>query len=120
MIRALFYPLFNAWLIRRTANDVRATVLSTTSVANALGQVGAARSRVRSEICTASPAALLSSAALLLPGALFFAQATLWASATRALEARSASTKGVSAALPRLADSGPWIAHSFSSYASAR
>ncbi|TME49090.1 MAG: MFS transporter, partial [Chloroflexi bacterium] len=41
MIRAAFQPLFNAWLIRRTDESIRATVLSTTSVANALGQIRA-------------------------------------------------------------------------------
>jgi len=87
MIRASFYPLFNAWLIRRTADDVRATVLSMTSVANALGQVGGGPISGAIGNLYGIPAALLSSAALLLPGALFFAQATgLRASAIRALE----------------------------------
>ena len=40
MLRASFYPLFNAWLIRRTDESLRATVLSTTSVASSVGQVG--------------------------------------------------------------------------------
>jgi DHA3 family tetracycline resistance protein-like MFS transporter len=87
MIRASFHPLFNAWLIRRTDEDVRATVLSTTSVANALGQVGGGPISGAIGNLYGIPAALLSSAALLFPGALFFARATgLRAGATRALE----------------------------------
>ena len=75
-IRGSFYPLFNAWLIRRTDEEIRATVLSTTSVSNALGQVsGGPVSGVIGNLY-GIPAALLSSAALLLPGALFFARAT--------------------------------------------
>jgi DHA3 family tetracycline resistance protein-like MFS transporter len=85
MIRASFYPLFNAWLIRRTAEDVRATVLSTTSVSNALGQMtGGPVSGVIGNLY-GIPGALLSSAALLFPGALFFARAAgLRAGAIRA------------------------------------
>jgi len=75
MIRASFYPLFNAWLIRRTEEGVRATVLSTTSVANALGQVMGGPISGAIGNLYGIPAALLSSAALLFPGALFFAQA---------------------------------------------
>jgi DHA3 family tetracycline resistance protein-like MFS transporter len=87
MIRASFHPLFNAWLIRRTDEDVRATVLSTTSVANALGQVGGGPISGAIGNLYGIPAALLSSAALLFPGALFFARAGgLRAGAIRALE----------------------------------
>jgi len=75
MIRASFYPLFNAWLIRRTEEGVRATVLSTTSVANALGQVMGGPISGAIGNLYGIPAALLSSAALLFPGALFFARA---------------------------------------------
>ena len=75
MVRASFYPLFNAWLIRRTAEDVRATVLSTTSVSNALGQMGGGPVSGAIGNLYGIPAALLSSAALLFPGALFFARA---------------------------------------------
>jgi DHA3 family tetracycline resistance protein-like MFS transporter len=75
MIRASFYPLFNAWLIRRIAEDVRATVLSTTSVSNALGQMGGGPISGAIGNLYGIPAALLSSAALLFPGALFFARA---------------------------------------------
>lgn len=75
MIRASFYPLFNAWLIRRTVEEVRATVLSTTSVANALGQMGGGPVSGVVGNLYGIPAALLSSAALLFPGALFFARA---------------------------------------------
>jgi MFS transporter, DHA3 family, tetracycline resistance protein len=85
VIRGSFYPLFNAWLIRRTDEGVRATVLSTTSVANALGQVGGGPISGAIGNLYGIPAALLSSAALLFPGALFFARATrLRAGATRA------------------------------------
>lgn len=87
MIRASFYPLFNAWLIRRTDQEVRATVLSTTSVANALGQVSGGPVSGAIGNLYGIPAALLSSAALLFPGALFFARATgLRARATSAPE----------------------------------
>jgi MFS transporter, DHA3 family, tetracycline resistance protein len=75
-IRASFYPLFNAWLIRRTDEDIRATVLSTTSVSNALGQVSGGPVSGAIGNLHGIPAALLSSAALLFPGALFFARAT--------------------------------------------
>ncbi len=76
MVRGSFYPLFSSWLIRRTDEQVRATVLSTTSVSSALGQViggpisGAIGNR------SGIPLALLSSAAMLVPGMLFFARAT--------------------------------------------
>jgi MFS transporter, DHA3 family, tetracycline resistance protein len=76
VIRASFYPLFNAWLIRRTDEEVRATVLSTTSVSNALGQVGGGPVSGAIGNLYGIPAALLSSAALLFPGAIFFARAT--------------------------------------------
>lgn len=76
MIRASFYPLFNAWLIRRTDEAVRATVLSTTSVSNALGQIGGGPISGAIGNLYGIPSALLSSAALLFPGALFFARAT--------------------------------------------
>jgi MFS transporter, DHA3 family, tetracycline resistance protein len=92
MIRASFYPLFNAWLIRRTADDVRATVLSTTSVANALGQMTGGPASGAIGNLYGIPAALLSSAALLLPGALFFARAT--GLRTRATEAAATSEGG--------------------------
>jgi MFS transporter, DHA3 family, tetracycline resistance protein len=91
MIRASFYPLFNAWLIRRTAEDIRATVLSTTSVSNALGQVTGGPVSGAIGNLHGIPAALLSSAALLFPGALFFARATgLRARATAAPESPEA------------------------------
>lgn len=76
VIRASFYPLFNAWLIRRTDEEIRATVLSTTSVSNALGQVSGGPVSGAIGNLYGIPAALLSSAALLFPGALFFARAT--------------------------------------------
>ena len=76
IVRASFYPLFNAWLIRRTDEDVRATVLSTTSVSNALGQMGGGPISGAIGNLYGIPAALPSSAALLFPGALFFAHAT--------------------------------------------
>lgn len=75
MIRASFNPLFNAWLIRRTDQDVRATVLSTTSVSSALGQVGGGPVSGVIGNTHGIPLALLSSAAMLVPGALFFARA---------------------------------------------
>ena len=76
VVRASFYPLFNAWLIRRTDADIRATVLSTTSVSNAIGQVSGGPVSGLIGNLYGIPAALLSSAALLFPGALFFARAT--------------------------------------------
>ena len=76
IVRASFYPLFNAWLIRRTDEEVRATVLSTTSVSNALGQMGGGPISGAIGNLYGIPAALLSSAVLLLPGAVFFARAT--------------------------------------------
>ena len=91
VIRAAFTPLFNAWLIRRTDEDVRATVLSTTSVSSALGQVGGGPVSGAIGNAYGIPLALLSSAAMLLPGALFFARAIgLRASATPAPEAPAA------------------------------
>ncbi len=76
IVIASFSPLFNAWLIRRTSEDVRATVLSTTSMANALGQVGGGPVSGLIGNLMGIPAALLSSAALLVPATLFFARAT--------------------------------------------
>lgn len=75
-ITTMFQPIFNAWLIRRTDEEVRATVLSTTSVANALGQVcgGPVSGAIGNAL--GLPAALLSSAILLVPGAAFFARAS--------------------------------------------
>lgn len=83
MVRGSFQPLFNAWLIRRTDEDVRATVLSTTSVSSAIGQVvggpisGAIGNR------SGIPLALLSSAVMLVPALGFLARAT---SARRGLQ----------------------------------
>jgi DHA3 family tetracycline resistance protein-like MFS transporter len=94
IVRASFYPLFNAWLIRRTDEEVRATVLSTTSVSNALGQMGGGPISGAIGNVYGIPAALLSSAALLLPGGLFFARATgLRAGAIRRHEPEAALTK---------------------------
>jgi DHA3 family tetracycline resistance protein-like MFS transporter len=90
MIRATFYPLFNAWLIRRTAEDLRATILSTTSVSNALGQVGGGPMSGAIGNAYGIPLALLSSAAMLAPGALFFARAIGQRSATPATPATPA------------------------------
>ncbi|HLQ04008.1 MAG TPA: MFS transporter [Verrucomicrobiae bacterium] len=75
MLRASFYPLFNAWLIRKTDEDVRATVLSTTSVSSALGQVGGGPLSGAIGGSFGIPLGLLSSALMLLPGTLFFARA---------------------------------------------
>ena len=75
MLRASFWPLFNAWLIRRTDEDVRATVLSTTSVASALGQVGGGPISGAIGKAYGIPLGLLSSAAMLVPGVLFFVRA---------------------------------------------
>ena len=94
IVRASFYPLFNAWLIRRTEEDVRATVLSTTSVSNALGQMGGGPISGAIGNVYGIPAALLSSAALLFPGALFFARATgLRAGSIRRAEPVAEATK---------------------------
>lgn len=77
IVLASFWPLFNAWLIRRTDPHVRATVLSVTSMANAFGQVaGGPVSGVIGRVY-GMPAALLSTAVLLVPAALFFARATI-------------------------------------------
>ena len=76
MIRAAFQPLFNAWLIRRTDESIRATVLSTTSVANALGQIGGGPVAGAIGNAFGIPAALLSTAVMLIPGAAFFARST--------------------------------------------
>jgi DHA3 family tetracycline resistance protein-like MFS transporter len=76
MLRASFYPLFNAWLIRRTDENLRATVLSTTSVANSVGQVGGGPIAGAIGNLFGIPLGLLSSVVMLLPGTLFFARAT--------------------------------------------
>jgi DHA3 family tetracycline resistance protein-like MFS transporter len=76
IVTASFSPLFNAWLIRRTNEDVRATVLSTTSMASALGQVGGGPVSGAIGNLMGIPTALLSSAALLVPATVFFARAT--------------------------------------------
>jgi DHA3 family tetracycline resistance protein-like MFS transporter len=76
IVGASFNPLFNAWLIRRTTEDVRATVLSTTSMASALGQVGGGPVSGAIGNLMGLPAALLSSAAMLVPATAFFAAAT--------------------------------------------
>jgi len=75
MLRSSFYPLFSAWLIRRTDENVRATVLSTTSVAGAIGQVAGGPISGAIGKGYGIPFGLLSSAAMLLPGVLFFARA---------------------------------------------
>jgi DHA3 family tetracycline resistance protein-like MFS transporter len=75
MLRASFYPLFTAWLIRRTDEDVRATVLSTTSVSSAIGQVGGGPISGAIGNAYGIPLGLLSSVAMLIPGALFLARA---------------------------------------------
>ena len=75
MVRGSFHPLFNSWLIRRTDEQVRATVLSTTSVSNAVGQViGGPISGVIGK-GYGIPLGLLSSALMLAPAVLFFARA---------------------------------------------
>ena len=75
MLRASFYPLFNAWLIRRTDEGVRATVLSTTSVASSIGQVGGGPISGAIGNQYGIPLGLLSSVLMLLPGTLIFARA---------------------------------------------
>jgi DHA3 family tetracycline resistance protein-like MFS transporter len=75
MLRASFYPLFTAWLIRRTDEDVRATVLSTTSVSSAIGQVGGGPLSGAIGNAYGIPTGLLSSVAMLIPGVLFLARA---------------------------------------------
>jgi DHA3 family tetracycline resistance protein-like MFS transporter len=91
MFRASFSPLFNAWLIRRTNEDVRATVLSTTSVSSALGQVGGGPISGAIANGYGIPLGLLSSVAMLVPGVLFFTRAIgLRAGATPAPEAGEA------------------------------
>ena len=74
MLRASFYPLFNAWLIRRTDEGVRATVLSTTSVASSIGQVGGGPISGAIGNQYGIPLGLLSSVLMLLPGTLIFAR----------------------------------------------
>ena len=75
MLRASFYPLFNAWLIRRTDEGVRATVLSTTSVASSIGQVGGGPISGAIGNHYGIPLGLLSSVLMLLPGTVIFARA---------------------------------------------
>jgi len=75
LVRGSFQPLFNAWLIRRTDADVRATVLSTTSIASAFGQVVGGPISGATGKTYGIPFGLLSSAVMLLPGVLFFARA---------------------------------------------
>jgi DHA3 family tetracycline resistance protein-like MFS transporter len=75
VLRASFYPLFNAWLIRRTDEDVRATVLSTTSVASSIGQVGGGPISGAIGNLYGLPLGLVSSVLMLLPGTLIFARA---------------------------------------------
>ena len=75
MVRGSFHPLFTSWLIRRTDEQVRATVLSTTSVSNALGQItGGPVSGVIGKGYGIS-LGLVSSAVMLAPAVLFFARA---------------------------------------------
>ena len=75
MLRASFYPLFNAWLIRRTDESLRATLLSTTSVASSVGQVGGGPISGAIGNVYGIPLGLLSSVVMLLPGTFFFARA---------------------------------------------
>ncbi len=75
MLRASFYPLFNAWLIRRTDEGVRATVLSTTSVASSIGQVGGGPISGAIGNLYGIPLGLVSSVLMLLPGTLIFGRA---------------------------------------------
>jgi len=92
LLRASFYPLFNAWLIRRTDEDVRATVLSTTSVSSALGQVGGGPISGAIGNVYGIPLGILSSVAMLIPGTLFLARAVGLRSdesAREAVEARA-------------------------------
>ena len=85
MVRGSFQPLFNAWLIRRTDEQVRATVLSTTSVSNAVGQViGGPISGVIGK-GYGIPLGLLSSALMLTPAVLFFARAMTRQSSLRSV-----------------------------------
>jgi len=75
LVRGSFQPLFNAWLIRRTDAEIRATVLSTTSVASAFGQVVGGPISGATGKTFGIPFGLLSSAVMLFPGVLFFARA---------------------------------------------
>lgn len=75
ILRASVGPLYRAWLIGRTDPDVRATVLSTTSVANAFGQIGGGPVSGLVGNGLGLRAAELSSAAFLVPAALFFSRA---------------------------------------------
>jgi DHA3 family tetracycline resistance protein-like MFS transporter len=91
MLRASFYPLLNAWLIRRTDERLRATVLSTTSVASSVGQVGGGPISGAIGNLYGIPFGLLSSVLMLLPGTLIFARAIgLRGSAPRAPESMEA------------------------------
>jgi DHA3 family tetracycline resistance protein-like MFS transporter len=95
MLRASFYPLFNAWLIRRTDEGVRATVLSTTSVASAIGQVGGGPISGAIGNTYGIPLGILSSVAMLVPGTLFLARAVGLRgenSAREAVEVRAPNT----------------------------
>ncbi|MEX2046800.1 MAG: hypothetical protein WEE03_06520 [Chloroflexota bacterium] len=62
-------------MIRRTDESLRATVLSTTSVASSVGQVGGGPISGAIGNMYGIPLGLLSSVAMLLPGTLFFARA---------------------------------------------
>lgn len=90
VVRAVLAPLFNAWLIRGTREDVRATVLSTTSVANALGQIGGGPVSGGIGRTYGVPFGLLSSAALLVPAVAFFARAVQRRSVTNSPRAPAA------------------------------
>jgi len=92
VVRAVFAPLFNAWLIRGTREDVRATVLSATSVANALGQIGGGPVSGAIGRGYGVPLGLLSSAALLTPAVAFFARAVQRRSVTSSTRAPAAPT----------------------------
>ena len=90
MFRASFYPLFTAWLIRRTDEGVRATVLSTTSVSSAIGQVGGGPISGAIGNAYGIPLGLFSSVAMLVPGALFLARAVGLRARTTASDAAEA------------------------------
>lgn len=96
MLRASFYPLFNAWLIRQTDEGVRATVLSTTSVASAVGQVSGGPISGAIGNMYGIPLGLISSVAMLLPGTIFLARAIgMRTSSTPAPDAEEPRTKAV-------------------------
>jgi DHA3 family tetracycline resistance protein-like MFS transporter len=90
MFRASFYPLFTAWLIRRTDEGVRATVLSTTSVSSAIGQVGGGPISGAIGNAYGIPLGLFSSVAMLVPGALFLVRAVGLRARTAASDAARA------------------------------